>query len=167
MTVRFTPIGGRAALVALAFGLVATPVEPAAAHGPDPTLSGGLFGQNQALEFRWRSGSEPAGAVRNAILAAADDNNDSRASKSATFAYDSTAANLIGYGTGTCGVNGLACFTRSAPTGFSMWLREHGRVFDWGPSGGARCRRHRRTAATTPRPSPSMSSVTSRASTTT
>jgi hypothetical protein len=132
MTVRFTFIARRAALVALAFGLVATPVAPAAAHGPDPTLSGGLFGQNQALEFRWRSGSEPAGAVRNAILAAADDNNDSRASKSATFAYDSTAANLIGYGTGTCGVNGLACFTRSAPTGFSMWLREHGRVFDWG-----------------------------------
>ena len=32
----------------------------------------------------------------------------------------------------TCGANGIACFTRSAPTGFTMWLREHGRVFDWG-----------------------------------
>ncbi len=103
-----------------------------AAHGPDPSLSGGLFGQNQVLEFRWRSGSEPPGAVRNAILAAADDSNASRASKSATFRYDSTGRNLIGYGTGSCGVNGLGCFTRTAPTGFTMWLREHGRVFDWG-----------------------------------
>ena len=112
--------------------LMVMAVPAVTAHGPDPALSGGLFGQNQALEFRWKSGAEPAGAVRNAILAAAADNNASRASKSATFAYDSTASNLIGYGTGTCGVNGLACFTRTAPTGFTMWLREHGRVFDWG-----------------------------------
>jgi hypothetical protein len=105
---------------------------PVTAHGPDPSLSGGLFGQNQILEFRWRSGSEPPGAVRNAILAAAADSNASRASKAATFTYDSGGPNLIGYGTGSCGVNGLGCFTRTAPTGFTMWLREHGRVFDWG-----------------------------------
>jgi hypothetical protein len=119
--------------VVVAVAVLLTLAVPAvAAHGPDPYLSGGLFNQNQALEFRWRSGSEPAGAVRNAILAAAADNNSSRASKSATFAYDSTAPNLVGYGTGTCGVNGLGCFTRTAPSGFTMWLREHGRVFDWG-----------------------------------
>ena len=42
-------------------------------------------------------------------------------------------ANPIGYGVGaTCGVNGLACFTRDAPSGFTMWLREQGHVFDWG-----------------------------------
>ena len=29
-------------------------------------------------------------------------------------------------------MNGIGCFTRTAPTGFTMWLREHGRVFDWG-----------------------------------
>ena len=47
--------------------------------------------------------------------------------------YDAGGANPIGYGPGaTCGVNGLACFTRSAPTGFTMWLREQGHVFDWG-----------------------------------
>jgi hypothetical protein len=122
----------RATLVALLIGAPALASAPVDAHGPDPVLGGALFAQNQALKFRWRSGSEPAGAVRNAILAAAADNNGSRASKSATFAYGSTAANSIGYGTGTCGVNGLACFTRTAPTGFTMWLREHGRVFDWG-----------------------------------
>ena len=40
---------------------------------------------------------------------------------------------LIGYGAGaTCGVNGLACFTRDVPDGFTMWFREQGHVFDWG-----------------------------------
>ena len=117
--------------VLVAFLLCAT-AGTVAAHGPDPSLSGGLFGQNQALQFRWRSGSEPPSAMRTAIVAAAKDSNDSRASRAATFGYDSTSANPIGYGTGTCGVNGLGCFTRTAPTGFTMWLREHGRVFDWG-----------------------------------
>lgn len=118
------------AACAAILGVLAT--GPALAHGPDPALSGGTYDQNQALEFRWRSGSEPPSAMRGAVLAAAGDSNASRASRAATFAYDSTATNPIGYGTGTCGVNGLACFTRTVPTGFTMWLREHGRVFDWG-----------------------------------
>jgi hypothetical protein len=122
----------RVTVTAAIVAVVLATAEPVAAHGPDPSLSGGLFGQNQVLEFRWRSGSEPPGAVRNAILAAAADSNASRASKAATFRYDTGGPNLIGYGTGSCGVNGLGCFTRTAPTGFTMWLREHGRVFDWG-----------------------------------
>lgn len=112
--------------------LIAATAPSVVAHGPDPALSGGAFGQNQALEFRWRSGSEPPSALRSAVLAAAADSNASRASRAATFNYDSTSTNPIGYGTGTCGVNGLACFTRTVPTGFTMWFREHGRVFDWG-----------------------------------
>jgi hypothetical protein len=115
-----------AAILATAFA------DSVGAHAPDPVLSGGLFGQSQALQFRWRSGSEPPSAIRTAVIAAAKDSNDSRASRAATFGYDSTSSNPIGYGTGTCGVNGLACFTRSAPTAFTMWFREHGRVFDWG-----------------------------------
>src|SRR5690348_7011298 len=126
-------VPGRRASVALVATLAAVSMAaPVLAHDPDPALSGGTFNQNQALEFRWRSGSEPPGAIRNAVLDAAGDSNATRASKAATFSYDSAAANPIGYGTGTCGVNGLACFTRSAPTGFTMWFREHGRVFDWG-----------------------------------
>ena len=105
---------------------------PTAAHAPDPSLSGGLFGQDQRLTFRWRSGSEPPAAMKTAIRAGADDSNATRASQAATFVYDSGGSNLIGYGTGTCGVNGIGCFTRTAPTGFTMWLREHGRPFDWG-----------------------------------
>ena len=105
----------------------------AAAHGPDPALSGGGFGQNQVLRFRWRAGSEPAAVIKTAIKAAANDANDSRASKAATFAYDASGPSPIGYGAGaTCGVNGLACFTRDVPDGFTMWFREQGHVFDWG-----------------------------------
>src|SRR3954451_14967534 len=104
-----------------------------AAHGPDPFLSGGTFGQNQDLRFRWRSGAEPAAVIKTAIRAAAADATATRASKAPTFTYDSGASNPIGYGVGaTCGVNGIACFTRDAPSGFTMWLREQGHVFDWG-----------------------------------
>ena len=103
------------------------------AHGPDPILGGGLFAQGQDLRFRWRAGSEPIAVIRTAITAAASDANTTRNSRSATFTYDAAGPNPIGYGPGaTCGVNGLACFTRTAPTGFTMWLREQGHVFDWG-----------------------------------
>lgn len=103
------------------------------AHGPDPFLSGGTFGQNQGLTFRWRSGSVPAGVIGTAIKAAAADASATRASKAPTFSYATSGANPIGYGVGApCGVNGLACFTRSAPDSFTMWLREQGHVFDWG-----------------------------------
>src|SRR3954462_9711709 len=103
------------------------------AHGPDPFLSGGTFGQNQGLTFRWRSGSVPAGVIGTAIKAAAADASATRASKAPTFSYATSGANPIGYGVGApCGVNGLACFTRDAPSGFTMWLREQGHVFDWG-----------------------------------
>jgi hypothetical protein len=116
-------------LLALAAGLPAG----ATAHGPDPVLAGGLFAQDQRLEFAWRSGSVPIASIATAIKAAAADVTATKGSRAATFAYDVDGANLIGYGVGaTCGVNGLACFTRTAPTSFTMWLREQGHVFDWG-----------------------------------
>ena len=108
-------------------------IATASAHGPDPALSSGPFGQNQDLRYRWRSGAEPAAAIKTAIKAAAAAANATRASKAAIFTYDAAGSNPIGYGTGaTCGVNGLACFTRTVPSGFTMWFREQGHVFDWG-----------------------------------
>ena len=121
-----------AGIAAIALALFVAP-GGAMAHAPDPVLASGAFGQNQVLAFRWRSGSEPASAIKTAILDAAADANASRASKAATFVYDASGANPIGYGLGaTCGVNGLACFSRDVPNGFSIWLREQGHVFDWG-----------------------------------
>ncbi len=104
-----------------------------AAHSPDPILSGGRFNQNQALPFSWRSGSVPPLAYQVPIVAAAADVTITRYSQAATFSYVAGAPNLIGYGTlASCGVQGLACFTRNAPTGFTIWMREQGHRFDWG-----------------------------------
>ncbi len=106
---------------------------PALGHDPDPVLSGGLFEQNQSLEYRWGSGGTPPTAARAAINAAADDSNASRKSKAPVFGYDAGGSNSIYYGTDVpCGVNGLACFRRDAPDWFGMWLRENGHRFDWG-----------------------------------
>jgi hypothetical protein len=118
--------------VAIAALLSISIVAPVAAHGPDPILGGGRFTQDDVLSFRWRSGSEPPTAIKTAIRAAAADVGESGVSRAPTFAYSSTGTSPIGYGTGTCGVNGIGCFTRTAPDSFTMWLREHGRIYDWG-----------------------------------
>ncbi len=126
-------IARRVALTMALLLAMTAPVGEAAAHGPDPVLGGEAFAQNQALTFRWRAGAEPTAAIATAIKSAAAAATATRASKAATFAYAAGGSNPIGYGVGaTCGVNGIACFTRSAPTGFTMWLREQGHVFDWG-----------------------------------
>ena len=123
----------RLATLAAAVVLLPLAIAGVSAHGPDPVMNGGPFGQNQDLRFRWRAGSVPPAAIKTAIRSAATDATATRASKAATFTYDSGGSNPIGYGVGaTCGVNGLACFTRTVPTGFTMWLREQGHVFDWG-----------------------------------
>jgi len=121
-----------AALLALC--IAASAATSTQAHAPDPSLGGALWAQNQQLTFRWRSGAEPPAAIKTAIRNAANASNATRASKAATFTYSASGASPIGYGPGaTCGVNGIGCFTRTAPDGgFTMWLREHGRVFDWG-----------------------------------
>ena len=118
--------------VAIAVAVLA-PGSAALAHNPDPVLSGGLFAQNQALRYRWGSGGTPPSAARTAINEAADDSNTSRKSKAPTFDYDSAGGNTVYYGTDVpCGVNGLACFRRSAPDSFGIWLRENGHRYDWG-----------------------------------
>jgi hypothetical protein len=123
--------GVAAALAAVLLSCL--PATAVVAHGPDPILSSSFFGQNQVLRYDWRSGSEPPAAIKTAIKAAATDASSTRASQAATFAYDSAGSNPIGYGAGnSCGPNGIACFTRDAPNGFTMWFREQGHTFDWG-----------------------------------
>ena len=102
------------------------------AHSPDPIFSG-RWNQDQVLLFAWRSGSVPTAVYQTAINAAAADASATRGSQAATFSYSPGASNLIGYGTGaTCGPQGIACFSRNAPTSFTMWMREQGHVFAWG-----------------------------------
>jgi hypothetical protein len=111
---------------------VAVAAAGATAHGPDPIFSG-RWNQDQVVPFAWRSGAVPGADYQTAIKAAAADASATRGSRAATFAYAAGATNLIGYGTGaTCGPNGIACFSRNAPTSFTMWMREQGHIFDWG-----------------------------------
>ncbi len=122
------------AIAALALSIVAcgAGAAPAAAAIPDPFM-GGAWPQSSVLTFRWIAGAAPPAAIRTAINAAADDANASRRSKAPTFDYEVDATDGIGYGlSAPCGVNGLACFRRSVPNSFSVYLREHGHRFDWG-----------------------------------
>lgn len=122
------------AMTALALSILAAAsgAVPAAAATPDPFM-GGAWPQGEVLGYRWLTGSVPPAAIKTAINAAADDANDSRRSRAPTFDFASGAVNPIGYGlVAPCGVNGLACFRRDVPDGFSVYLREHGHRFDWG-----------------------------------
>ncbi len=121
-----------AAILILVAALAGAPV-PVDAHDPDPVLAGGLFPQNADLHYRWGSGGTPPAAIRTAVNGAAADSNASRRSKAATFTYDAGGGNTVYYGLDVpCGVNGLACFRRDAPTWFGIWLRENGHRYDWG-----------------------------------
>jgi hypothetical protein len=113
--------------------LLTSPVM-ALGHSPDPIVGGALWSQDQDVLFGWRAGSISPPRMREAILAAAVDSNDSRGSRAAVFRPHSEGASRIGYGVdATCGINGIACFDRSgAPDSFVMWFREQGHVFDWG-----------------------------------
>ncbi|MCJ7712090.1 MAG: hypothetical protein MUQ32_14810 [Chloroflexi bacterium] len=114
-------------------GLVAVTPGPAGAHSPDPVLAGGLFAQNANLRFKWATGGTPPAAMRTAINDAAAASNASRKSKAPTFTYDTAGSNTVYYGVDVpCGVNGLACFRRDAPTWFAISFREDGHRFDWG-----------------------------------
>ena len=111
------------------------PTGTATAHGPDPSLtrravrpepgprsSAGGPAPSRRRRSRRRSRQAAGGRER-----------EPRPRRLRRSPIRPRGANPIGYGVGaTCGVNGIACFTRDAPDGFTMWLREQGHVFDWG-----------------------------------
>ena len=123
------------ALVALV-ALVAVsllPVTAVNAHGPDPVMSDNLYGQDQVLEFRWRSGAEPPTAIKTAIKDAAADITASRgiACGHVRLRRGWQQSHRLRAG---CDLwrERHRLLHAIAPNTFTMWLREHGRVFDWG-----------------------------------
>jgi hypothetical protein len=108
---------------------------PASAHSPDPIMGGGLFDQDQVLQFRWGAGgTTPPVAARTAVLDAVAGSNATRLSKAPTFRLDAGAESAIAYGGSVpCGVNGIACMRRNVSAdSFGVWFRPHGHRFDWG-----------------------------------
>ena len=123
--------GGLAAIAAS----LALSAGAATAHGPDPTVGGSAWGQDQTVTYQWRAGQVPPDWMAPPINAAAGDATATRASRAASFVKTAgTSASLIAYGEPTgCSSAGIACFDRSgAPSSFRMWFRAHGYVFDWG-----------------------------------
>lgn len=130
----------RAVRAAVAFGaavtvlLAAAAVSPAAAWSPDPILGGPLFKPNQAMTFRWGNAAAMPLSMRIAVALGGVDSSQSRQSKAPTYAWDSAGPNVVYYGGDVpCSTYGIACFARNAPTGFTIWFREDGHRFDFGP----------------------------------
>ena len=119
---------------ALLLGILAVPGS-LLAHAPDPGMPWPLFGQDQALTFKWKAGEVPPDKMKTPILAGAADATISRGgSRAPTFAYGTGGASTVEYGLNVfCGVAGLACADGSnAPDSFRVAFREHGHRFDWG-----------------------------------
>jgi hypothetical protein len=122
-----------AIVVLLAAAFATGGAGPASAHSPDPVFSGSIWTKGSTLGFDWKAGQVPPSQLQTAILAAAADSNRSNGSRAARFSRVAGSTNPVAYGVSvTCGVNGIACFTRNPPTGFTVSFREQGHRFDWG-----------------------------------
>ena len=140
---------------------------PVVAHTRRTRSSGGeLWPQDAVLEFRWRPGAEPPADLRTAIRGGGGRRQRHAATARRRRSPTTRAGRAsIGYGPGaTCGVNGIACFTRSAPGRrlHDVAARARPRLRLGRAALVPACGAARRTAATTPRRSRSTSSATSR-----
>ena len=123
-----------AVVAAIAVLLAAAPFTSATAWTPDPILGGPLYKPSQAMTFHWGNASTMPSTMKVALTNGAADSSQSRQSKAPTYAYDAAGPNVVFYGgTVPCSTNGIACFSRNAPTGFTIWFREDGHRYDFGP----------------------------------
>lgn len=122
------PALGLAALIVLA-----TAAGPAVAATPDPAITP-AWPVDTTLTYRWTANAVPPSIFKTAVNAAAADATSSRKSRAPSYAYSSSAANGVSYGTDNpCGVNGLACFRRDPSSSYwHLWFRENGHRYDWG-----------------------------------
>lgn len=119
-----------AALAAAALTLLLN-VQPVAGAIPTPA-SGVTWNPNQAVDYRWKEGSEPPAWAKSAMNAAAQDSNASRRAKAAVFGYDAAAASWLAY-TDDIPTNwAIGYAVRDIPTKFTIRLRPHGTPLDWG-----------------------------------
>ena len=112
----------------LVLSVAAQPVE-----GALPTPAGGpIWAQNQRVEFRWKSGSEPPAWAKPVMKAAAADSNASRKAKAAIFDYNPDGTSWLAY-TDDLPTNWAIGYTYSSiPESFTIRMRPHGTQLDWG-----------------------------------
>lgn len=104
---------------------------PARAAVPTPA-SGVTWDQNQQVGYRWKDGSEPPRWIRGAIHDAAADSNASRAARAAVLSYDAGAPSWVAYTPDVPSTYAIGYAVRNIPTSFTVRLRPHGYVLDWG-----------------------------------
>jgi hypothetical protein len=121
----------RSISIALGLFVAAFSATPAAASLPTPA-SGGTWGPNQRVEYRWKEGSEPPAWARAAMNAAAADSNGSRRAKAAIFSYDANGPAWLAY-TDDIPTNwAIGYAVRNMPHSYTIRLRPHGTQLDWG-----------------------------------
>ncbi len=121
---------GLAALVATATCAIVL-VSPAAAATPTPA-SGATWGPNQAVRFRWKEAAEPPGWMKSAINAAAAHSTNSRTAKAAVISHRDGADSWVGYTASLPTNYAIGYAVRNIPHHFTVRLRPHGYVLDWG-----------------------------------
>jgi hypothetical protein len=114
--------------VALLLALLAT---EAAASIPTPA-SGTTWSPNQRVEYRWRSGDEPPGWMRNAITAAAQDSNTSRDARAAVLVQADDGSSWVAYTADIPSTYAVGYTVRYAPDHFTIRMRPHLYPLDWG-----------------------------------
>src|SRR4051794_2281207 len=83
-------------LVASIGALLAMTYAAAEATATSPTpASGPIWSPNQHVDYHWKEGNEPPAWMRPAINAAAQDSNDSRASRAAIFSQSDNGASWV------------------------------------------------------------------------
>jgi hypothetical protein len=110
----------------------ATQVSGSAQAAVPTPASGATWEPNQQVGYRWKDGSEPPAWIRGAINAAAQDSNASRRARAAILSHDSDAASWVAYTPDVPSTYAIGYATRNVPTSFTVRLRPHGFVLDWG-----------------------------------
>jgi hypothetical protein len=117
----------------IALGLVLSLVTAHVGLADTPTpASGPTWAANQSVPYRWKSGIEPPNWLRPAINAAAQDSNNTRASRAAVFSYEAGATSWIGYTADIPTTYAVGYAVRNVPDSYNIRLRPHGTVLDWG-----------------------------------
>ena len=119
------------AISATAVVLLSSVVGPAAATSPTPA-SGTMFGQGQLVEFEWGAGVEPPTWLRSAINSAAQAAGQSALARTPIFAYRAGSNSSIKYTANIPTSYAIGYANRNAPHSFTIRLRPHGYVLDWG-----------------------------------
>lgn len=124
-----TPRGLSALLVAATCAIVL--VSPAAAATPTPA-SGATWEPNQVVRFRWKDAAEPPGWMKSAINNAAAGSTSSRTAKAAVISHRDGADSWVGYTANLPSNYAIGYAVRNIPHHFTVRLRPHGYVLDWG-----------------------------------